>query len=421
MGGWGAITEGADVGIVVVEGAGVGAAVGVGGAGAGVAAVAASVPFWEGSAGLDETAGVSTADAAGFAAVAGGFATVAADAAAVPASPERPAAASYSAPISTLSPSRSLTSRPAPLRRLSTSVRVSPSSADALQQRIGGRAHRRHPLLRGGDGLLARAAGVLGGLLACPRGVRRGLALDRLGAGLGGLEDPLHLRSGGRGERVAPSAAGLAAKILDLGGQGAQMQIDAAGVIAPAHDRKVAALDRLTVHLHAAHLRRCGGGRARGARSANGRARIARQPGARLFGGVLAGARAGDRLDFLHVAQLSPQLADLVAQLRRVLEAEVVGGGDHLLLELDDHPLQLVLWHFLGLRTGGAALAPPLRHLRLRLQELGDIGDPLDDRGSGDPVLLVVGELDLAPPVGLRDGRAASPSSPCRRTSARRR
>ena len=37
-----------------------------------------------------------------------------------------------------------------------------------------------------------------------------------------------------------------------------------------------------------------------------------------------------------------PQLLDLVAELRRVLEAQVLGGGEHLLLELDHQPLQLL-------------------------------------------------------------------------------
>src|SRR5215213_2035747 len=41
------------------------------------------------------------------------------------------------------------------------------------------------------------------------------------------------------------------------------------------------------------------------------------------------------------LVELAPQLADLVAQPCRVLEAQLLGRGEHLLLELDDRRLDL--------------------------------------------------------------------------------
>src|SRR3712207_8754185 len=57
------------------------------------------------------------------------------------------------------------------------------------------------------------------------------------------------------------------------------------------------------------------------------------------------------------------------------------------------------LFRSLGLRGDLLAparrpAAPLLGHLGLRHEELGDVRDPLDDRRGGDPVLLVVGDLD---------------------------
>src|SRR4051794_23112673 len=96
--------------------------------------------------------------------------------------------------------------------------------------------------------------------------------------------------------------------------------------------------------------------------------------------------------------QLPPQLLDLVAQLRRVLEAQLLGRREHLLLEGDDEALQLRAVHALHLAAPAAAL--PGHRGRLERQELRDVGDALDDRLRHDPVLLVVGELD--PPAPLR-------------------
>src|SRR4051794_4705465 len=47
------------------------------------------------------------------------------------------------------------------------------------------------------------------------------------------------------------------------------------------------------------------------------------------------------QLRLVQLAQLAAQLADLVAQARGVLEAQVVGRRQHLLLELDDRLLEL--------------------------------------------------------------------------------
>src|SRR5438094_1342558 len=103
------------------------------------------------------------------------------------------------------------------------------------------------------------------------------------------------------------------------------------------------------------------------------------------------------------VLEVAPQLADLVAQPRRVLEAQLVCGGEQLLLELDDELAELLLAELLV-----APLAPALlrRDLRVALQELGDVRDALDDRLRRDPVLLVVGDLDRPAAVGLADRRA---------------
>ena len=43
-----------------------------------------------------------------------------------------------------------------------------------------------------------------------------------------------------------------------------------------------------------------------------------------------------------HPVEVAAQLLELVADPRRLLEAEVVGGGEHLLLERDDRPLELL-------------------------------------------------------------------------------
>src|ERR1700733_15748287 len=76
-----------------------------------------------------------------------------------------------------------------------------------------------------------------------------------------------------------------------------------------------------------------------------------------LAGIVLGRDRAvsSGALGGVHLAQVATQLAQLVAQLRGVLEAQLVGSRAHLLLELHDHPLELVLGHLLHLAALGRA------------------------------------------------------------------
>ena len=55
------------------------------------------------------------------------------------------------------------------------------------------------------------------------------------------------------------------------------------------------------------------------------------------------------------LVELVAQVADLVAQLRRVLEPQLLGGREHLLLELDDRRLDLVRLHVDALLAPAAA------------------------------------------------------------------
>src|SRR3954468_8571095 len=127
---------------------------------------------------------------------------------------------------------------------------------------------------------------------------------------------------------------------------------------------------------------------------------------ARSAASLLMRERLRPRLVALDLRELAPQLPNLVAQARRVLEAEVLCGGEHLLLELDDRLLHLGERQVLGLDPLAVAAPPALRRLALGLQELRDVADPLDDRRRRDAVLLVVGDLDRAPAGRLLDGRA---------------
>src|SRR5215211_3904659 len=96
--------------------------------------------------------------------------------------------------------------------------------------------------------------------------------------------------------------------------------------------------------------------------------------------------------------ELAAQLLDLVSQLRCVLEPKLLRGGEHLLLERDDEALEFRRRHALDLLLS----ASPLRHRRrLEREELGDVGDALLDRLRGDPVFLVVRDLDGTAPVRL--------------------
>ena len=60
--------------------------------------------------------------------------------------------------------------------------------------------------------------------------------------------------------------------------------------------------------------------------------------------------------------ELAAEVADLVAELGRVLEAQLLGGGEHLLLELAHHLLDLADRH-VALLLGAAATAALLRDL----------------------------------------------------------
>ena len=117
-----------------------------------------------------------------------------------------------------------------------------------------------------------------------------------------------------------------------------------------------------------------------------------RRPGCTsLYGGGL-----GQRLE------LAPQLLDLVPQLGGVLEAELLGRREHLLLERDRELLHLGPIQALDLRLPATTAARHRR--RLEREELRDVGDALGDVLRRDPVRLVVGELSRATPIGLVDG-----------------
>src|SRR5215213_5231942 len=85
--------------------------------------------------------------------------------------------------------------------------------------------------------------------------------------------------------------------------------------------------------------------------------------------------------------ELPAKFLDLVSELGRVLKAEL---------------LDLLGTHALHLPAPAAA--PPGDGRRLEREELGYVGDALDDRLRRDAVLLVVAELDVAATVRLVDG-----------------
>src|SRR5437764_922723 len=211
------------------------------------------------------------------------------------------------------------------------------------------------------------------------RSVGGGITADVGGGALGGRDDALHLRPRGGCKRRGARARVRAHELLDAVGYLAQVRVDGGGVIAAARDGKVATFDRVAVDLHCRAIVASAG------RATSGR------------------ASARGRLGRVDLAQVAAQVAQLVADLRGVLEAQLLGGELHLLLELYDHALELVSGE---LAARGAAPAPAFaraRDLGLRVEELGDVGDALDDGRRRDAVLLVVGELDFAPAVGLLD------------------
>ena len=74
--------------------------------------------------------------------------------------------------------------------------------------------------------------------------------------------------------------------------------------------------------------------------------------------------------------QVAAELLDLVAQLRRVLEAQLLGRLEHLLLERDHELLELLARH--APRPCRRRAAARARHVRLlEREELGDVGDAL--------------------------------------------
>src|SRR3954447_20022938 len=105
----------------------------------------------------------------------------------------------------------------------------------------------------------------------------------------------------------------------------------------------------------------------------------------------------------LYLLQLPVEGLDLVAELGGVLEAEVLRGGQHLLLQLHHRLADLLCRHALGLPVAPAAGGG---HLGLDRQEVADVGDALLDGLRRDAVLPVVGHLDGPAAVGLADRRA---------------
>src|SRR5215471_1734671 len=82
--------------------------------------------------------------------------------------------------------------------------------------------------------------------------------------------------------------------------------------------------------------------------------------------------------------ELATELLDLVTQLGRVLEPELLGCREHLLLELHDELLELLVAEPLDLRAAPAAARDSGL---LECQELGDVGHALADRFRRDAVL----------------------------------
>ena len=93
---------------------------------------------------------------------------------------------------------------------------------------------------------------------------------------------------------------------------------------------------------------------------------------------------------------------DLVAKLGGVLEPELLRRREHLFLELDDELLEVARGQPFEILASAAALRAR-NGRRVERQELGDVGDSLDDRFRRDPMLLVVGELHRATAVRLAE------------------
>src|SRR5207302_9608745 len=109
-------------------------------------------------------------------------------------------------------------------------------------------------------------------------------------------------------------------------------------------------------------------------------------------------APSGPRLGFL---ELLTQGLDLVAELGRVLEAEVVSREQHLLLELHDRARDLFRLHAVPVAAPRAPAAPG--DLGFERQEVRDVGDPLPDRLGRGRALLEIRRPDRPQPAGLAD------------------
>src|SRR5262249_18003797 len=124
------------------------------------------------------------------------------------------------------------------------------------------------------------------------------------------------------------------------------------------------------------------------------------------------------RRSLADLAQLPLELGDLVPQARRLLEAEVLGGVVHLVLESLDELADVVGRHTLEIEhrrpLRGAPAGPPATTTRTdivffsfaRPHHLEDVDDLLADRLWVDAVRGIELQLHLPPAVRLGDGTA---------------
>ena len=137
-----------------------------------------------------------------------------------------------------------------PAQALEQSAHLAVDRFDPLEQGRSRLGHRGEVGTRLGDRLLARLFRIPIGVAAHLRRVLQCLALDIGGGRLGRVQDALHLGASRRCERWLLAAREPAAELLDLPRQRAQVRVDGGRLVAAPDDRKVTALDRLTVHFH---------------------------------------------------------------------------------------------------------------------------------------------------------------------------
>ncbi len=103
--------------------------------------------------------------------------------------------------------------------------------------------------------------------------------------------------------------------------------------------------------------------------------------------------------------ELAPHLGDLVAQAGRLLESQLLGRGEHLRLEVDQRLFELLRRAIAdrGPRVAGRPAARSSGTVLPEPEQVDDVRHALDDGLRGDPVLGVVGQLDLATPLRLGD------------------